>query len=83
MELHGHRLRERKRRVVEEVTLAGHFQVRCAGPGMVVLGLLADGADAAALHVGMDVELELGPLYEDDEHEYVVWKWKPTEASRA
>ena len=29
------------------------------------------------LEVGMEMELVLGPLYEDDEHEYVVWKWAP------
>jgi hypothetical protein len=23
------------------------------------------------------VELVLDTLYEDDEHEYIVWKWKP------
>jgi hypothetical protein len=44
---------------------------------MVVLGALADGVDAAGLEVGTEVELELGTLYEDDEHEYVVWKWRP------
>jgi hypothetical protein len=25
----------------------------------------------------MDMELVLGPLYEDDDHEYVVWQWAP------
>lgn len=44
---------------------------------MVVLGPLATGADPSALRVGMEVELVLGPLYEDDEHEYVVWQWAP------
>ena len=44
---------------------------------MVVLGQLAEGADPAALKVGADVELVIGTLYEDDEHEYVVWKWRP------
>ncbi|MGH8983004.1 MAG: Zn-ribbon domain-containing OB-fold protein [Acidimicrobiia bacterium] len=44
---------------------------------MVVLGQLAEGADPAALSVGAEVELVLGTLYEDDEHEYVVWKWRP------
>ena len=44
---------------------------------MVVLGQLATGADADALEVGMEMELVLGPLYEDDEHEYVVWQWAP------
>lgn len=44
---------------------------------MVVLGQLAEGADPGALTVGTEVELVLGILYEDDEHEYVVWKWRP------
>jgi uncharacterized OB-fold protein len=44
---------------------------------MVVLGQLADDADPAALKVGAEVELIIGTLYEDDEHEYEVWKWRP------
>jgi len=44
---------------------------------MVVLGQLADEADAADLSVGAEVELVLDTLYEDDDHEYVVWKWRP------
>ena len=44
---------------------------------MVVLGPLATGADPSSLRVGMEVELVLGPLYQDDEHEYVVWQWAP------
>ena len=30
----------------------------------------------------MEVELVLGPLYEDDEHEYVVWQWAPLRPGR-
>ena len=44
---------------------------------MIVLGPLATGADPEQLRVGMEVELVLGPLYTDDEHEYVVWQWAP------
>jgi hypothetical protein len=44
---------------------------------MVVLGPLATGADPEQLRVGMEVELVLGPLYSDDEHEYVIWQWAP------
>jgi uncharacterized protein len=44
---------------------------------MIVLGALADGVDPASLEVGQDVELEVGVLYEDAEHEYTVWKWRP------
>jgi len=28
----------------------------------------------------MEMQLVLGTLYEDDENEYVVWKWKPAAA---
>jgi len=44
---------------------------------MVVLGPLAPGADPSALSVGTEVEMTLGTLYEDDDHEYVIWQWKP------
>lgn len=44
---------------------------------MVVLGGLATGADAGQLEAGMEMELVLGTLFEDDEHEYVVWQWAP------
>ena len=44
---------------------------------MVVLGQLVPGVDIADLHAGQAVELVLGTLYRDDEHEYLVWKWKP------
>jgi uncharacterized OB-fold protein len=44
---------------------------------MVVLAQLDDGADPEALSVGAEVELVLGTLYEDDDQEYVVWKWRP------
>jgi uncharacterized OB-fold protein len=47
---------------------------------MVVLGQLAPGTDPAALEVGAEMELILDTLYEDDENEYIVWKWKPVAA---
>lgn len=47
---------------------------------MVVMGQLAPGIDPEALEVGMEMELVLGTLYEDDENEYVVWKWQPVAA---
>ena len=47
---------------------------------MVVMGQLAAGVDPASLQVGMEMELVLGTLYEDDENEYVVWKWQPVAA---
>ena len=51
--------------------------VELADERMVVLGGLATGADPAQLEAGMEMELVLGPLFEDDEHEYVVWQWAP------
>lgn len=50
---------------------------------MVVLGQIADGVDPATLRVGDEVELVLDTLFEDDDHEYVVWKWKPIEGARS
>jgi uncharacterized OB-fold protein len=44
---------------------------------MVVLGQVVPGVDARALEVGQEMELVLGTLYEDDENEYLVWKWRP------
>jgi uncharacterized OB-fold protein len=51
--------------------------VELAAEQMVVLGPLATGADPEQLRVGMEVELVLGPLYSDDEHEYVIFQWAP------
>lgn len=51
--------------------------VELAEERMVVLGQMAAGTDVADLRVGMDVELVLEPLFEDDRAEYMVWKWRP------
>ncbi len=47
---------------------------------MVILGQLAPGVDPEGLEVGMEMELVLGTLYEDEDNEYVVWKWAPAAA---
>jgi uncharacterized OB-fold protein len=47
---------------------------------MVVLGQVVPGTDVAGLGLGTEMELALGTLYEDEDHEYVVWKWRPTGA---
>ena len=44
---------------------------------MVVLGQVASGTDVSQLKVGMEMELVLEKLFEDEESEYIVWKWKP------
>lgn len=51
--------------------------VELAEERMVVLGQLAPGVDPADLELGMPMELVLDTLFEDEEGEHVVWKWKP------
>jgi uncharacterized OB-fold protein len=47
---------------------------------MVVLGQVVPGVAVADLEVGMEMELVLDTLNEDEENEYVVYKWRPVEA---
>jgi uncharacterized OB-fold protein len=44
---------------------------------MVVLGQCVAETEITDLKVGMEMELALDVLYEDDDNEYLVWKWKP------
>jgi hypothetical protein len=44
---------------------------------MVVLGQVVSGIGVEELRAGMRMELVFDTLFEDDEHEYIVWKWKP------
>jgi uncharacterized OB-fold protein len=55
--------------------------VELADEKLVVLGQV-DG-DASTIAVGQDMELVIAPLFEDDDHEYVVWKWRATGAKSA
>jgi uncharacterized OB-fold protein len=48
---------------------------------MVVLGQVAHGFGVADLSVGQPVELVVEELYSDDEHDYLVYKWRPIEVS--
>jgi uncharacterized protein len=57
--------------------------VELAAEKMVVMGQVVAGVGVADLAVGTQVELVLDTLYEDDEHEYLVWKWRPKERSGA
>ena len=54
--------------------------VELARERMVVMGQLAPGIDATTLQVGQEMELVLGTLYEDEDNEYVIWKWQPASA---
>ena len=50
---------------------------------MVVMGQVVPGVGVDELTVGSEVELVLDTLYEDVEHEYLVWKWRPRSAATA
>ena len=43
---------------------------------LVVLGQMVEDTNLADMKIGMPVELTLGVLYEDEDKEYLVWKWK-------
>ena len=51
--------------------------VELAAERMVVLGQLAPGVDPERLELGMEMELVLDTLFEDEQAEHVVWKWRP------
>ncbi len=55
--------------------------VELAAEQMVVMGQVVPGVGVGDLRVGAEVELVLDTLYEDDDHQYVVWKWRPVGAS--
>ena len=57
--------------------------VELAEEEMVVMGQIASGFGVDDLSVGAEVELELETLYEDDDHDYLVWKWRPIEKESA
>jgi uncharacterized OB-fold protein len=44
---------------------------------MVVLGQVVSGFGVEDLKAGMEMELVVDTLYEDDENEYTIWKWRP------
>lgn len=48
---------------------------------MVVLGQLAHGVSVDDVKIGSEVRLVLETLYEDDENDYVVWKWRPVDGA--
>jgi len=50
--------------------------VELDGEGLVVLGQATSGTTVADLHVGQRVELVVESLFEDDDHDYTIWKWK-------
>jgi uncharacterized OB-fold protein len=55
--------------------------VELAAEKMVVMGQVMPGVGIEDLSVGAGVELALDTLYEDDDNEYLVWKWRPLSGS--
>jgi len=51
--------------------------VELAAERMVVMGQVVPGVTVDDLAVGDEVELVTDTLYEDDDHAYLVWKWRP------
>ena len=47
---------------------------------MIVLGQVAEGIGVGQLRVGMDMELVLETLFEDQDSRRLIWKWKPVAA---
>jgi len=44
---------------------------------MIVLGQVVSGVTVDDLSAGMEMELVVDTLFEDDDNEYLVWKWRP------
>jgi uncharacterized OB-fold protein len=44
---------------------------------MVVLGQLSQDADPSSLRIGDTVEVVIETLFSDEEHEHLVWRWRP------
>ena len=57
----------------EPITIAA---VELESEKMVVLGQCASSVTPDDLEIGMEMELIVDTLYEDDDCEYVVWKWQ-------
>jgi hypothetical protein len=51
--------------------------VELEAEGITILGQVADGIGVDALRTGMPMELVLRELYQDEEHVYLTWNWKP------
>ena len=50
---------------------------------LIILGQLVKGVTVDDVSIGTEVELTLETLFEDDEHNHIVWKWKPLAGGEA
>jgi uncharacterized OB-fold protein len=46
------------------------------------MGQVVGGVTVDDLTVGDEVELVVDTLYSEDDHDYLVWKWKPVPAAK-
>ena len=51
--------------------------VELAAEKLVVMGQVVGGVTVDDLTVGDEVELVVDTLYSEDDHDYLVWKWRP------
>jgi uncharacterized OB-fold protein len=51
--------------------------VELAEEKIVVMGQVVPGVSVEDLSVGTEVDLVTDVLYEDEDHQYLVWKWRP------
>ena len=56
--------------------------VELAAEKMVVMGQVVPGVGVDELSIGTEVELVTDVLYEDYDHEYIVWKWRPVSSGK-
>jgi uncharacterized OB-fold protein len=45
--------------------------------GLIVLGQVAEGVDAATLRVGKPMKLDIGVLYRDADGDHLIYTWAP------
>lgn len=57
--------------------------VELAEEKIVILGQVVPGVSVDDLKAGMEMELVLDTLFEDEEQEHIVWKWKPVNGAGA
>ncbi len=51
--------------------------VHLEAEGLTVMGQVVAGVGIDDLTVGQEMELVVDVLFSDDEHDHLVWKWKP------
>lgn len=49
--------------------------------GLVILGQLVPGVGVEDVAVGDEVDVTVGTLFGDDEHDYQIWRWQPVEGA--